>query len=292
MNYTNDEKFPYKLNEKVNQKIFENEIVPLVFENATKDNKVLEVFFIGGQPASGKTDTLTSIQDDLEKRNIFLIAIDADSLRSYHPDYRKLNNIDDKTAAIHTGADIGKWTEKAIDYAIKNRINVVIEGTFREPKTVEKSIKLFKDAGYKINVQAIAVKSEASEISTHKRYEAQKKLRGSGRYVPKEAHDAAYVGVPKSLKFVEENNLADTVMVRTRDAKVLYTNELIDNKWISPIESNHILIQERNREWSPRELELHFKLIEEVRTMIQERNGNNEELAYIEALKVRHVYKK
>ena len=64
-----------------------------------------------------KTDTLTSIQDDLEKRNIFLIAIDADSLRSYHPDYRKLNNIDDKTAAIHTGADIGKWTEKVIDYA-------------------------------------------------------------------------------------------------------------------------------------------------------------------------------
>ena len=60
MIYANEKEFPYKLNEQVNQNIFETEIVPNLFKNATKNNKELEVFFIGGQPASGKTDTLSS----------------------------------------------------------------------------------------------------------------------------------------------------------------------------------------------------------------------------------------
>jgi len=289
MIYANEKEFPYKLNEQLNQDIFETEIVPNLFKNATKDNKELEVFFIGGQPASGKTDTLTSIQNDLKKRDIFLTAIDADSLRLYHPDYHKLNNIDDKNAAVHTGADIGRWTEKSIDYAIKNRINVVIEGTFREPKTVEKSIKLFKNAGYKINVQAIAVKSEASEISTHMRYEAQKATRGFGRYVPKEAHDAAYIGVPKSLKFVEENCLANVVKVRTRNAETIYFNEQNNNQWISPTLSDVILNQERNRTWNYSELIAHFNQIQEVKEMIISRNGTEEEIAVINNLENRHI---
>jgi hypothetical protein len=52
MIYADEKKFTYKLNEQANQDIFETEIVPNLFNDATKDNKELEVFFIGGQPAS------------------------------------------------------------------------------------------------------------------------------------------------------------------------------------------------------------------------------------------------
>src|SRR3546814_7086943 len=83
----------------------------------------------------------------------------------------------------------------AIADAVQRRVNVLVEGTMRNPDVVAKTLRDFRGAGFETDARALAVSPELSSLGILQRYAAQKESRGVGRMTTSEAHQAAVTGM-------------------------------------------------------------------------------------------------
>lgn len=235
----------HRLNPVEHQRIFEAEIVPDVFASAKHVEQPVAVIF-GGQPGAGKSAAVAAAVADLEGQG-GSVQIIGDDFRSYHPAYQQLLRSDDKTAAFYTDRDTGQWVEKAIAHARNSRVNVVIEGTMRDPDKVAQTMTLLRAAGYRIHVQALAVNARFSQQGILQRYEGQKLDRGTGRMTTHQAHMAAYRGMPHTLERIERDRLADRITLLRRGVIPIYENELKAGQWARQPAAREALEAERSR---------------------------------------------
>ena len=222
----------FVLSESQHESIFQKEIKPYLFKNANPVDSPIVVVF-GGQPGAGKSMAVDLAQGELKEQG-GAVSIVGDELRLFHPSNEDLMALDDKTAAFYTGQDMGKWVEKAINYAKQLGCHVIIEGTMRSPQVVERTIQTFKDAGYFIDARVLAVNERLSWQGVLQRYENQRFERGTGRMTLPDAHRAAYDGILRSLEKIEQGRLSDRIGVYSRGAVILYENHLEQGQWVSP----------------------------------------------------------
>src|SRR3546814_16921388 len=83
----------------------------------------------------------------------------------------------------------------AIAVAVQRSVNVLVEGTMRNPDVVAKTLRDFRGAGFETDARALAVSPELSSLGILQRYAAQKESRGVGRMTTSEAHQAAVTGM-------------------------------------------------------------------------------------------------
>jgi Zeta toxin len=235
----------HRLSEEEHERIFQEDIKPDLFRGTVPSGNPTVVIF-GGQPGAGKSAAVDQAVQQLEADG-GSVQIIGDDLRMYHPKYSSLMREDDKTAAFYTDKDSGRWVEKSIAYAQSQRVNAVIEGTFRNTEVVANTMASFRAAGYEVDARVLAVNEKVSEQGIHQRYEAQKADRGVGRMTTEKAHRDAYTGLPVTLAWVEEKKLADRVTVMKRGAEIIYTNELKDGEWAKPPEAVAAVVKERDR---------------------------------------------
>src|SRR6266550_6974860 len=89
------------LSESESQRIFSEAIAPVITSRVGADRPVTpRVIMLGGQPGSGKTSRLRFPAEDELKGAGGFITIDADQLRTYHPQWEALSQEDDSTAAV------------------------------------------------------------------------------------------------------------------------------------------------------------------------------------------------
>lgn len=87
---------------------------------------------LGGQPGAGKSFGTQKIQEKF-KDNI--LVINGDEFRKLHPQYNELYKKHGKDASKYTGEFAGIMVHLMRERAIKERFNIVIEGTFRTTDT-------------------------------------------------------------------------------------------------------------------------------------------------------------
>lgn len=235
----------YRLSEADHQATFDRDIKPDLFAGAKPSNQPVAVIF-GGQPGAGKSAAVDAAMRDLEPHG-GAVQIIGDDLRGYHPQYARLMEADDKTAAFYTDRDTGKWVEKAIAEAKAQRVNIVIEGTMRDGNKVAETMQSLRTAGYQIDARALAVNERLSQQGIMQRYEEQKADRGTGRMTTPEAHKAAFDGMPVTLERIEGDKLADRVTIYRRGAEAIYTNELQGGQWAQEPQARATLEAERSR---------------------------------------------
>lgn len=102
------------------------------------------------------------------------------------------------------------------------RANVLMETTMRQPDAVFDTLKTFRDAGYGVEVRAIAVPETLSRLGTLQRYVGQVESQGAGRWAPSSVHNEAYSRMPQSLGWVIEAGLVDRVIVQKRDDVTIF----------------------------------------------------------------------
>ena len=113
--------------------------------------------------------------------------INGDDYRMSHPQKDKILELDDKKFAEMTDPDVRIWTKRLFDTAIKNRRNIIFEGTMRSKEPLLTTIKRLKEEGYRVDIVVVAVKKEFSRLGTLMRYENQKTAFGYGRWTPLES---------------------------------------------------------------------------------------------------------
>lgn len=170
---------------------------------------------LAGQPGAGKSGLTREARAELE-RDGGAVIVDTDQLRDSHPDYDMLKSQNDRRAAGLVQKDSGQWADELTQDAMEQRRNLIIDGTLKNPDNARNLCDELKDQGYQVEVRAMAVAKEDSVQGVYGRYESQKAVDGSGRWVPEQVRDQAYEGMPRSLDTLEQGKHADRISVYRR----------------------------------------------------------------------------
>ncbi|MEO7465539.1 MAG: zeta toxin family protein [Sphingobium limneticum] len=249
------------------QKIYETRVAPRLFRG-TQSVEQPTAIILGGQPGSGKTPMQNHAAREFAASG-GMVKIIGDDLRAYLPHYKSLQRADDKSAAFYTDRDSGRLVEKAIAEAAQRRVNVLVEGTMRNPETVAATLRQFRDAGFRTDARVLAVSPEMSSLGILQRYAAQKESRGIGRMTTTEAHQNALLGMLDTLDRLQDGRLADQLTIYRRGGEVIHSFDLIGPAHGSDPRARDLVERERSRPLSPQEARYKQQEIERLTPILQ-----------------------
>lgn len=170
---------------------------------------------LGGQPGAGKSNAIRIIQSQLHQTFLF---INADEFREYHPRFDQIQQQYGKDAPLHTGQFAGQVASSILQLAVHARLNIIIEGTFRNPETPINTLKLFKDCGYRTEAHIVTTPKTISWQSTIDRAKAAEAAGEIPRYVDKAIHDNIVSSLGANADKVFASQLADRFVVHSRES--------------------------------------------------------------------------
>ncbi len=176
---------------------------------------------LAGQPGSGKTG-LSAKAIETAQETGGAVVVDIDELRKSHEHYLPLMRADDKTAAEKTHEDASAAAEAVRKAAIEQGLDLIIDGTLKTPDKAERLVQELVDAGYEVEVIALAVPPEASWQGVLDRYQRDKRADGYGRWVPRGIHDAAVEGMVRSLERIEQQGKVSFLKIVDRSGNVIH----------------------------------------------------------------------
>ena len=248
MTFPKDDQSQFRLSPEDHDAIFDD--IALFALSTTKPVNHPTAVLLGGQPGAGKAGLSSKALDEFGGNTI---KVDADELRKHHPQYLQLMRQNDRLAADRTHPDAGAWSVKLTNLAIKNRRNLLIDGTMRDPDSLARLCSRLHTAGYRVEARVLAVDPLVSRMSIHMRYELQREANGFGRWSNRDKHDQAYAGLPVTVERLESDNLVHTLQVFSRNGTELYARRLSEVD-CTPAAGRLRLTQERERVWTPEEI--------------------------------------
>lgn len=177
---------------------------------------------IAGQPGAGKTAASELIVSELDSEGRAL-HLDVDVQRENLP------TGDLKPNAAETQRDAGRLVDELRSLATEHQINIVEEGTFRDPVWTSSLIDQQKQAGYEAHMIAVATPPELSLASVYKRHEIEHNENVfNPRLVPDAYHASALDGFKRTV--AETANEFKSVRVVNRNGDLLYDSTRTDQK--------------------------------------------------------------
>ncbi|HHG5271134.1 TPA: zeta toxin family protein [Acinetobacter baumannii] len=243
----------YKLSDEEHSLVFEK--IKADFLNNSLSIVSPKVVITGGQPASGKGKLARDSIDQFKDKGGSVI-IDPDQLRAYHPKYNELQKLDDKTSSGFTHHDAKKWSLELIEEAISHKKNIVLDQTSADFQTLKNTVQNFRDKGYKdVELKIMAVPEITSRQGIYHRYEMEKALYETGRFVNIDIHSEIYHKLENTIEQLKNEPIVDKLTVYDRHYNAI---EQKDFK------------AERERPFSDQERQQHeykwFKVIEAMQT--------------------------
>ena len=204
-------------------------------------------FVLGGQPASGKTSLANRCERMYPDRK-FLV-INGDLYRAFHPYYEEIIRKDPARFSGRTQPFSNIFTEGLIREAASRRLNIIVEGTMRNPDVPSRTIRMFKDAGFTVEAAVVAAPGEFTTIYAVHRYQEQVLRTGHGRFPDMASHDAAVTGLLGSVDRIVDEAVADRLHVFSFSPVALlktYTNDgmgFVEPGWPSDLISEERRLQ-------------------------------------------------
>lgn len=160
---------------------------------------------LGGQPGAGKSFGTQEVSNRL---NGNAIIINGDEFRPYRAGYEEIYKEHGKDASKYTSDFSGAMVQKVRDEAVKQKLNIILEGTFRTSEIPLKEAENFKRNGYTVDVVVCTCPKETSWQSTIERGDRDKDLGLIPRYTPKEHHDLVVQNLPQNAdKIFQSENI-------------------------------------------------------------------------------------
>lgn len=222
----------YQLDEDTLERIFIQEIVPVVQQGVTQppDTRPMLVV-LAGQPGSGKSVLRPSIEASFAVQGGAL-GVSGDEFRPFHPNYHELIGTDDLVMSQGTKQAASWWTNRALSWAVGERLNTVWEDTLWTTQRNVGRLTEAQTAGYHTTVVAMAVPIVRSRLGILGRYVGQREQIGTGRWTTGRAVDTApFDRIAESLQVLEDNGVADRIAVATREAVVTEQTRSADGTW-------------------------------------------------------------
>lgn len=156
------------------------------------------VLMMGG-PASGKGQ-LTGMFDPTD-----FVSVDADRIKELLPEYQEAVAAGDRDAASLAHEESGYLASKLRDLALKQRKNVLLDGTGRYAGSYMHRMRQMQDQGYHVHLMMPDLDVDTARARAKKRGEE------SGRWVPDHVFGSAYRDIPGN--FEQLAHAADSAML-------------------------------------------------------------------------------
>lgn len=236
----------------------------------TRESKKPTVIILAGQPGAGKSALSRQAEQRLDKDG-GAVVVDVDELRASHRGYRSFQAENGRTAASRVQSDAGRWGDELIQDASDARRNIIVDGTLKSPDKAEQLCEDLKSKGYRVEVHAIAVRKEDSELGVYRRYE-----HGLGkkqpRWVPEDIRKDSYTGMAQSVERLNRSEAVDHIEIHGRSlddrdqTRVLYAGQPSEG------DPSAALKAERDRPRSKAEQTVYNETRLEVLEKIEERD--------------------
>ena len=218
----------YQIPQEQFDKILKQTIRTMTFGKIPETDEKKKMYLIGGQPGAGKTRLIQRIIYEIENqhygeqisKNIEFsshsVQVDFDILRATHPYYDEVR--ENYPEIVHRV--LHSYTEelkaRIIDYLIENKFNVVYEGVLRTAQGYKDLLSQFKQNGYTVEMDLMAVPYLESLGSTYTRYVMELQNDRKARWVEKGVHDDAYKGIIENTRklFSQEGPLNEKDRIR------------------------------------------------------------------------------
>lgn len=172
---------------------------------------------LGGVPGSGKSILIEKIEKELNKN---IIPINGDDFRIYHPNFKEIYAEHKGDFPKYTSEFSNKMVERVIEEAIKNKFNIVVEGTFRNPNVPIGTLSKFEEQGYNTRAMIIATDKNIAWESTINRYNQDLENGFYARKVDRSSFDEVAANLAKNTKIVLDSGKASLLEVYSREAKL------------------------------------------------------------------------
>ena len=265
----------YKLSDVEHEKILED-IMNEVFQDA-KSFDHPKIFIMGGQPGAGKSTLINNLVNSDEGKDCLII--NADEYRIFHPQIKEIyEKYPDDLASI-TDLDVRDWTQRIFAKAIKNRNNIIFEGTMRTNQICNTIRDLYQQ-GYEVKIHVMAVNFYESKLSTYSRFEEALKAGGMPRHTPPEAHDETYIKMLDTLNQIEAEGCFNKITIHGRGKDI----NLSSKGAKSQVSAVMAILNHREKEWSQSKYDKYQTQADEVIDSMQQR-GETRYLPHVLELK-------
>lgn len=180
-----------------------------------RDTPVLGV--VAGQPASGKSRTIGQMQHAAGRP---FAVLDSDELRLLHPQMDEIMQRDPFRMDVLSNGPVGEWMSGALAHCRSRGYDTVIENTRTNPDELRTTLEAFRDAGFTVHAEVLAVPEPVSRLGIVTRYLAGADLSRSPRWTTEASHQRAFAGMGAGLR--ELDGAFDSVRVRDRTGAALY----------------------------------------------------------------------
>ncbi len=239
-----------RLTEQQRREILDRQIVPVTLDGVDPA-AFPRAILVGGQPGSGKSQLLRLAANELGPGSS--VTINGDELRYFHPLYDSFVTEDELSMPDRTSPEVSFWVEQLISIAIRRRLNIIIEGTFRRPSVTMGTVTDLVKGEYQVDAWAVALHEWASRLGVITRYLEMKRGMGWGRWSPRTAHDTSYHAMSSTLLSLESSRSLDSLSVRRRDGTTLARFEgsvQVEGLPQYYASAAAALVTERTRSWS------------------------------------------
>ncbi|MFJ7209447.1 zeta toxin family protein [Streptomyces sp. NPDC098789] len=215
---------PVVLAEHQHEEILATEILPIWTRHAVPQDQPV-VIVVAGPAGSGKSRLCDLLLAVLARRG-GAVLIGRELYKAAHPQYDALMREDDLTAGVRVRPDVLRWQAEVEAYVRRNRFDAVLEEPVADLAEAIAMTRVWRAAGYRIEVVALATSEAEAQLSGLDRYLTQVDEQGAGRSVSWGNLDRCTRNLPEFLEAVEAERLADQIMVVRRGLHALYRNEL------------------------------------------------------------------
>ncbi|VUC29018.1 unnamed protein product [Clonostachys rosea] len=216
----------YRLSAGESEAIFNSEIVPQDIAplppspNLESPLAILAV----GQTGAGKTRLCPALLSALAISNRRPAHLIADVYKTHHPSYSSISP--SHLASAATGPDARIWLSMAVKEAARRRLDILLESACRHPSDFTSLAETLSQEGYRVIVVLLAVPAALSRLGILARFHGDlPEARSRGlplRLTPVKVHDDSYEGLVKGAEWLDENDVAEKVVVVRRGNLVAY----------------------------------------------------------------------
>lgn len=173
--------------------------------------------FLGGQPAAGKTDAYSLIEEMIPS----IVPINGDDFRRFHPLYDLLLQYNPLGMPTATASASATWIAMTVAYANEHHYSSIIEGTWRDQSVVLNEAINAKKTGRGTWAMIVATKPSISRIGTLTRYLDKLLVGQIARWTPPSSHERVIRSLHSTVAAIAQDNRIDRFTVIDRHGETL-----------------------------------------------------------------------
>ncbi len=180
------------------------------------------VSYLVGQPGSGKSTLGRCIESELKRKGEFSVELSSDKIATYHRYYEELLKLlpeDCYTISRQFVRPASKVIQKGLT---DKKINITREEIFNKGEIDYENMQKFRDSGYSIDLNVMAVDKYESFLSCMERDIKLLELGHDPRPVARANHDRMYDPFLLEIMEMTKRGLCDSIKVYARGESTIY----------------------------------------------------------------------